>query len=135
VKGSIAQLIQHKARLGLVDGPAICDEGGLLYKTRAVDDSLHEVLEDLFVARRNLFPPQISSLEILRRRYQVFRTLRRTSDTRATETKVLTKDIDIVNRWEAVGHATGHKPSGPMRVYYADMSLLVGPFLRYTRAM
>jgi hypothetical protein len=135
VSVTLQRLLDHKLSGGFVDGPAISDVEGTLYKTRAIDDCLHEILEDLFDSRRELFPPNIASVENLRERYQVFRTLRRTSDTRATDETVSPKDIDIVNRWEAVGHGPGKKPTGPMRIYYADISLLLQPFLRYSWAM
>jgi hypothetical protein len=135
VLDSLERLITHKQVKGFVDGPAISDEAGRAYSSRAIDDSLHEVLEDLFEEKRTLFPDHIEGREDLRKSYQAFRTLRRTSDTRAIELKVDKDDIDVVNRWKTVERARGTWPPRPMRQHYADMSLLVKPFLRYTWAM
>jgi hypothetical protein len=97
---------------------------------------LHEILEELFESDRQLFPPTIKDLDTLLKSYQAFLTLRRTSDTRALEMKVARDDIDIVNRCEQVEKAQGRKMGGrAMRHYDADVTLLKGPFKRYTSAM
>ena len=44
-------------------------------------------------------------------------------------------DIDIVNQWKAVEGAGGKKPSRPMKHYYADVTVLFKPFMKYTYAM
>jgi hypothetical protein len=118
-----------------MDGPAISKENGLLFSSRAVDDALLEVLEELFISNRELFPTKMETLEDLRKSYQVFRTLRRTSDTQALEMRVSKDDIDVVNRWAGVERAQGRRPGREMRHYYADITLLLKPFLHYTRAM
>ena len=94
-----------------------------------------EVLEELFITSRDLFPTKIESNQDLRKSYQVFRTLHRTLDTQALETRVSKDDIDVVNRWAGVEKAQGRKPGREMRHYYADVTLLMKPFLRYTWAM
>jgi hypothetical protein len=48
---------------------------------------------------------------------------------------VADKDIDVVNRWKSVEKAKGTRPSRPMRQHYAQLSLLIEPFLCYTKAM
>jgi hypothetical protein len=82
-----------------------------------------------------LFPKHVTDKEALHKTYQAFRTFRRTSDTRAHEMNVADKDIDVVNRWKSVEKAKGTRPSRPMRQHYAQLSLLIEPFLRYTKAM
>jgi hypothetical protein len=49
--------------------------------------------------------------------------------------KVAAADIDVVNRWKSVERADGNRPQRPMRQHYAELELLLGPFLRYTLAM
>jgi hypothetical protein len=46
-----------KASQELMDGPEISKENGLLFSSRAIDDSMLEVLEELFVSNRDLSPP------------------------------------------------------------------------------
>jgi hypothetical protein len=136
IKASIERLLAYKETKKVVDGPAMTDDKGVPHTCRDVDDMLHEVLEDIFDSDRDLFPPAIKDVETLRTAYQAFRTFRRTSDTRALEMKVARDDIDVVNRWQQVEKAQGRKLGGQaMRHYYADASLLVGPFKRYTWAM
>jgi hypothetical protein len=135
IRDSLKRLLDLKSTQGFMDGPAISKENGLLFSSRAVDDALLEVLEELFISNRELFPTKMETLEDLRKSYQVFRTLRRTSDTQALEMRVSKDDIDVVNRWAGVERAQGRRPGREMRHYYADITLLLKPFLRYTRAM
>ena len=82
-------------------------ESGHLFSSRAIDDAMLETMEELFETQRDLFPTKIKSHLELRKSYQVFRTLRRTSDTHALEMKVSKDDIDVVNRWAGVEKAQG----------------------------
>jgi hypothetical protein len=93
VKESINQLIKLKDCQGKLSGPAISDGAGVIFSSRAMDDALHEVLEDLFVTKRNLFPATIEDVEELRKRYQIFRYFWRSSDTRAIDQRVTKIDI------------------------------------------
>ena len=85
--------------------------------------------------RKDLFPMKIKSREDVREKYHIYRSLRRSSDSRALEKKVAGTDIDIVNRWVEVEKAAGKRPSREMKHHYADVTLLMDPFMRYTRAM
>jgi hypothetical protein len=135
VKKSVFRLMNLKRTQGYKDGPAISDVRGKVLSHRALNDSLLKVLEDLFDSDRDLFPASIPDKETLRKRIQVCRTLRRTSDTRALEQKVAQSDTDVVNRWKALERADGNRPHRPMRQHYAELELLIGPFLRYTWGM
>jgi hypothetical protein len=127
--------MEFKKNQGFSDGPAISDLGGRVLSHRSLNDSLLEVLEDLFDTHRELFPASILDKETLRKRVQVYQTLWRTSETRALEQKVGQSDIDVVNRWKALERADGNRPHRPMRQHYAELELLIGPFLRYTWMM
>ncbi len=71
----------------------------------------------------------------MRKRVQAYRTFRRTSDSIAIEEKVAQADIDVINRWQTVEKAAGSRPNRPMRQHYAELELLLKPFLRYTWVM
>jgi hypothetical protein len=135
VRSSVSRLMEFKQSRGHTDGPAISDLNGRVFSHRVMNDALLELLEELFDSHRDLFPPSIGSKDMLRERVQVYRTLRRTSDTRAIEKKVGQTDIDVVNRWKSVERADGNRPNRPMRQHYAELELLLDPFLRYTKAM
>ncbi len=101
-----------------------------------MNDSLLEVLEELFDTHRELFPASVPDKEMLRQRVQAYHTLWRTLDTRALEKKVGPSNINVVNPWKALERVDGKWPPLPMRKYYAKLELLViGPFLHYTWAM
>jgi hypothetical protein len=82
------QLLEFKRARGQITGPAISDINGRVFSHPVMNDALLEILEVLFDSHRELFPPSISSKEILRQRVQVYRTLRRTLDTRAIKKNV-----------------------------------------------
>ena len=44
-------------------------------------------------------------------------------------------DINIVNRWVKKGKAGGSQPGMAMNHHYADVNLLLEPFLHYTQAI
>lgn len=49
--------------------------------------------------------------------------------------KVNKLDIHIVNRWKIVETANGDKLDRSMRQHYAQLELLIEPFLQYTSAI
>jgi hypothetical protein len=96
---------------------------------------MHEILEDLFVSHRDLFPSSIKSRDDITENYHAFCSFRRSSDTRALNQGVSREDIDLVKRWHQIEKADGSRPSFDMRYHYAQVELLVEPFSRYTKAM
>jgi hypothetical protein len=135
VRRSLERLIELKESQGFRDGPAISDVTGHLYKTRDINDCFQEVLEDLYSTQHELFPTHILTVQMIRERYQVFQTYRKSSDSRALVMGVSSNDVDVVNRWQAVEAAKGTRPGRSMRQYYAAVHLLMPSFLRYTCAM
>jgi hypothetical protein len=49
--------------------------------------------------------------------------------------RVSKDDIKVVNRWAGVEKAQGRQPGRKMRHYYTYITLLMKPFLCYTRSM
>ena len=135
VRACLEQLIVEKEKYGLFDGPAISNEKGRVLSTHCINGCLLDILEELFDTTPGLFPADVTSKDELSKHYQVFRTLRKTSDTQAIEMKVSKIDINVVNRWSSVENAQGKKVSLPMHQHYAQLELLLKPFLRYTWAM
>ena len=82
-----------------------------------------------------MFLLTITNRDEIAEHYQVFRSLRRSSDSRALEQRVKDSDIDIVNRWQKIEKAQGSRPTFQMKYHYAEVALLLEPFLRYTFAM
>ena len=117
------------------NGPAVSNVKGKILSTQSVNDCFLEALENVYEAKQDLFPAKIQTLGDIKLCYHIYRSPRRTSDTRALEKNVSSTDIDIVNRWKKVEKADGKKIVGEMKHYYADVTLLMGPFKRYTSAM
>ena len=135
VRRVLRRLIHAKTNLGLRDGPAISGETGKLLESSELDEMSPKLLMEFHSENREFFPLNMDTQENTRNNYHCFRTFRRTSDTRALEIKVHESDIDIVNRWKAVETVKGSRPGCVMRQHYAQLDLLMGPFLRYISAM
>jgi hypothetical protein len=132
----VIKLINIKESFGQTHGPAVSDHQGKIFTTGHLDFRLVSVLEEIFDENIELFPSNIrANKDELGNSYQVFRTLRRSSDTRAIEQNVSRNDIDTVNRWHGTEQASGNRPHRPMYQHYAQVDLLTKPFLRYTRSM
>jgi hypothetical protein len=76
VKASLSRLMEFKKNQGYTDGPVILDLSGRVLSHQALNDSLLEVLEDLFDTHHKFFPAPIQDKETLQKRVQVYRTLR-----------------------------------------------------------
>jgi hypothetical protein len=135
VRLSLEHLMEFKYAQGFIDGPAISDLCGNMLSHGSLNEALLEILKELFDTHQELFPASIADKEMLRKRVQIYRTLRWTLDTRALKQKVAQSDIDEVDRWKALECADGNRPHCAMRQHYAELELLLGPFLRYTWAM
>ena len=101
----------------------------------ALNEILHDILVELFEVHRDLFPDAINSLEELHLRYNAFHSFRRGSDTRAHDQGITEQDIVVVNCWFKHEQAGSKKPALSMSQMYADLEMLIKPFLRYTGAM
>jgi hypothetical protein len=128
-------LVSKHAQQQRANGPAISDFGGTVLPTKALDESLVELLEEIFEESTSFFPTSVQSKDDIHTSYQVYRSLRRSSDTRALEKNVSQSDINLVNRWHTIEADHGNRPNLPMAQHYAQVELLLKPFLRYTGAM
>jgi hypothetical protein len=135
VKEWVKALINEKKANGCVDGPLFTDTSGGVISTHSLDDMLIEVLEEMYELNADSFPVSITSKDDINGSYQVFRTFRRSSDTRALEKNLSTNDINIVNRWHKIEQAKGGRPVFQMKDHYAQVEILLEPFIRYTTAM
>ena len=68
-------------------------------------------------------------IDDLKENCQVYGTIRRTLNTLAREFQVNTTNIDI-----GVERAKGRRSNRPVKHHYATVTLLLKPFLYYTRA-
>jgi len=77
VRDILNRLIEDKDRYGLRTGPAMSDSKGQPFTLNEMNDMLQEALILTFEEDCSLFPPNISSSELIHQHYQVFRSLRR----------------------------------------------------------
>ena len=104
--------------------------------SRQMNEMLHEGLTEVWRINPKIFKDDILSGTDIEAKYDVFRSFRRGSDSRAMDQGVKQVDIDVVNRWKREERAGHRKPAFQnLSQYYADVTILLGPFLRYTRAM
>ena len=116
-------------------GPAICDRDGGVLPTTRLNSLFHDALASVYERTPSLFLSNIKSVDDIETNYNVFRSFRRGSDTRAIAQGVSKLDIDVVNRWKGVERGKGRRPGMSMEHHYADVNFLTESFLRYTRAM
>ena len=118
-----------------IDGPAICEDDGYLMSNSAMNDLFWTILEELYEEDSDDFPNAISSIEDIRSLINIYRTMRRTSNSRALAKKVGESDIKIIQRWRNLQTSRGKAPGEEMQVHYAEQELLNECFRRYTYAM
>jgi hypothetical protein len=121
---------------GRNEGPAMCDKDGFQLRTQALNLKLWEGLVHIWERSPKLFMDNIRTAEEVELKYNVFRSFRRGSDSRAIEQGLDRTVTDTVNRWKVVERAGGSRPvHGSMSQYYADAKLLKKVHHKYTYAM
>lgn len=121
--------------IGRTSGPLMIDYKGRILNSARLTSTLHHYLLQILDESPNVLPSKITSAEEITERYHTFRSFRRGSDTRALAMKVDENDIYCVNRWKSEGRNQRGPGAMPMHHRYADIDLLIQPFLRYTSAM
>ena len=131
----VKKLVAIRTREGRVDGPAVCGPTGEVLSTAILNNFFHEALIAVYERNPGLFLAGTKRPDDLEANYNVFRSFRRGSDTRAIAQGVAKLDIEVVNRWKGVERSKGTRPNMTMEHHYADVNFLTESFLRYTRAM
>ena len=120
---------------GIKEGPAICDEDGYLLSYSAMNELFWQVLDEVYDVSPDLFPKDVTSSEDIRIKINIYRSLRRSSDSQAIRQGVSNDDISIVARWKKKHAAKGKAAAEVMHINYADQELLNECFARYTSNM
>ena len=120
---------------GRIDGPAFCDQQGFVLSAQVLDNHLHDALCQLWEADPSNFPHDIQTVMEIKIRYHCFRSLRRSSDTQATNQKVSRGHIEVVNRWSKDERAGAKQASLLMHQHYAQIEELWPSFKAYTKEM
>lgn len=120
---------------GRQEGPAICDSRGFILNNQDMNELFWSILEEVYSEKPELFPKDISSKVDIRSSINIYRTLRRSSNSQAISMGVKKEDIDIVERWRNVQVSQGKAPGEAMHIGYAEQELLNRCFERYTSSM
>ena len=135
VKVWINRILAVHAMDGRTTGPAFINGDGIQSSTAEMNDVFHELMVELFHYRRELFDIEIKSESDISDKYNVYRSFRRGSESRAMSRKVIEADRYIVHRWRKKEAAGQNKVGHAIDQLYVDISLVKESFLRYTQAM
>lgn len=120
---------------GRAKGPLFVDQNGYQSTTADMNDLFLEVLSEIYDEAPKLFGYDVTQLSDLPEKYNVFRSFRRGSESRAVAMKVSEADRYIVNRWKRKEKAGTKKVSHAIDQHYVDVAMVKDSFIRYTTAM
>ena len=128
-------LVVHRAA-GRVTGPVFANEQGYQLSILEMNEVFLEVLGEIYDEMPELFPREvIQEASVLPEKYNVFRSFRRGSESRAVAMKVSEADRYVVNRWKKKEAAGANKMAQSIDQHYVDITLVKESFMRYTEAM
>ena len=110
-------------------GPVMCDETGMMLRSAVVNG---QFLKEL--ARVQDQDPSLleGGREVLED-FNIFRSMRRGSESRATEVGIDSRLIDLIHRWKT---AEGNRQTfGSMRDYYLDLRLVREKLTKYSASL
>jgi hypothetical protein len=135
VKVWLKRILAVHAMEGRTQGPAFLNEQRIQSTTAEMNDAFHELMVELYDARRELFDIDVKTESDIHEKYNVYRSFRRGSESRAVARKVDESDRYIIHRWRKKESAGQNKVGHPIDQLYVDVSLVKEAFLRYIKAM
>lgn len=118
-----------------VSGPAFVNIDGQHALTSEMNELFLEALFEIYDRRPELFGYDVESVGDLPDKFNVFRSFRRGSESRAVAMKVSETDRYVVNRWKRKESAGSNRVGHSIDQHYVDVALVNESFLRYTAAM
>jgi hypothetical protein len=116
-------------------GPVFANGEGYQSTTSEMNEMFLQVLGEIYEDEPKLFGIDIQDASDLPDKFNVFRSFRRGSESRAVAMKVSEADRYVVNRWKKKEAAGANKTSHAIDQHYVDVTLVKAAFLRYTKAM
>lgn len=116
-------------------GPLFVNHEGYQSSTSEMNEMFLQLLSQIYEEQPGLFGIDVNDVNDLPDKYNVFRSFRRGSESRAVAMKVSEADRYVVNRWKKKESAGANKASHAIDQYYVDVSLVKKSFMRYTDAM
>jgi hypothetical protein len=122
---------------GLFQGSAFCDQQGRQIPSGWYESLILGVLHDHQLAEREndgTEEPLFEGIDI-GEVYELFRSFKRGAITSAQEAGVSQPDVEFMGRWRSVEQAAGRKPGRSIREHYREIIQVLGPRLRFSRAL
>jgi hypothetical protein len=135
IKKWIELTLAVHAIAGRSDGPAFVNEKGGQSTTADMNEAFLELICEIYEAKPKLFGLDVTGIGDLSEKYNVFRSFRRGSESRAVAMKVSEADRYVVNRWKKKENAGTGKVSHAIDQHYVDIAMVKDSFIRYTTAM
>ena len=127
----IGRMLKWYKDKGVTNGPVFRKKNGKRGKAKDYELEIFERLERVQKEQPNVLDPSVDITE----EFGMSRSFRRGSDSRAIDQEVGTTTINLNNRWRKVESAKGKAATFQMFEHYADIELLLGAFLKYSRSM
>ena len=102
-------------------GPAVCDKNGVVLYKPALNNEFHEALEKVQNDETNTIPSDVD----VRKSFNVHRSFRRGTTTRAKEMNVPESIIELNNRWRKVQGKQGGLPRLPMSQLFVEIAQVI----------
>jgi hypothetical protein len=83
---------------------------GSVRNSSTINQGMHEILEELFISQRDLFPLSVKRRDDTVANYHIFCLFRRSSDTRALNQGISREGIDLVNHLHQIEKSDGSRP-------------------------
>jgi hypothetical protein len=135
VKIWIARAIAVHKACGRSVGPVFVNSKGYQSTTSDMNDLFLDVLVDIHEEDPRLFGPDIEGAGDIPDKFNVFRSFRRGSESRAVAMRVAEADRYVVNRWKRKESAGTGRVAHAIDQHYVDVNMVKESFLRYTSAM
>ena len=135
VKQWVKRILAVHRSQGRVTGPAFVNAGGFQSTTSEMNEMFLSILVEIYDEHPKLFGLDVKEASDLADKFNVFRSFRRGSESRAVAMKVSEADRYVVNRWKKKETAGSNKVSHAIDQIYVDIALVKDAFLRYTEAM
>ena len=100
-----------------------------------MNDLFLDVLVEIHEEDPRLFGPDIEGAGDIPDKFNVFRSFRRGSESRAVAMRVAEADRYVVNRWKRKESAGTGRVAHAIDQHYVDVNMVKESFLRYTSAM
>ena len=116
-------------------GPVFVNSDGYQSSTSEMNELFLLILGEVYEEQPSLFGIDVQDVGDLPDKFNVFRSFRRGSESRAVAMKVSEADRYVVNRWKKKESAGANRMSHAIDQHYVDITLVKEAFMRYTKAM